>query len=150
MATPIVISDMSTNGVMSYRQQDFNKVLVAGANVTGDKVGGMISVGTSDGLGYVAADAASRRVVGVLLGGETDIDGVAATTGQKLFVAGGIFLMKNDTGTPITNASIGLKCYVKDNVTVSGATGSNSVIAGTVLGLQDGKVKVAIGMGYVA
>lgn len=150
MAIPMVMSDMSVQGKMSYRCYDFDKRLVAGANITGANIGAMISVGTSDGLAYVAADAASRRVVGVLTGGDTDIDGVVATTGQYVAVAGGVFLMKNDTGTAITNASIGLKCYVKDSETVSGATGSNSVIAGVVLGLQDGKVKVGIGMGYVA
>ena len=149
MAIPNVVSDMSVQGKVSYRCYDYDKRIVAGANITGANIGAMISVGT-DGLAYVAADAANRRVVGVLTGGDTDVDGVVATTGQYVAVSGGIFLMKNDTGTAITNASIGLKCYVKDSVTVSGATGSNSVIAGVVLGLQDGMVKVGIGMGYVA
>lgn len=150
MALPKVISDMSLQGKNSYRCYDHDKVVVAGANVTGDKIGQMIAVGTSDGLGYVASDTAARRVIGVLIGGDTDIDGVVAASGENLAVAGGVFLMKNDTGTAITNASIGLKCYVKDGQTVSGATGSNSVIAGSVVCLQDGKVKVSIGEGYVA
>lgn len=150
MADPNVVSDMSIVGKKAYRCYDYDKSLVAGANITAANIGAMISVGTSDGLGYVAADAANRRVVGVLIGGDTDIDGVVATTGQNIAVAGGVYLMKNDTGTPITNASIGLKCYVKDSITVSGATGSNSVIAGVVICLQGDKVKVAIGEGYVA
>lgn len=150
MADPQVYGDMSIVGKKSYRCYDYDKSVVAGANITAAYIGAMISVGTSDGLGYVAADAASRRVIGVLTGGDTDIDGVVAASGENIAVAGGIFLMKNDTGTPITNASIGLKCYVKDSVTVSGSGGSNNVIAGVVLGLQGSKVKVAMGMGYVA
>ena len=87
MAIPMVKSDMSVQGKMSYRCYDYDKRLVAGANITGASIGAMISVGTSDGLAYVASDAANRRVVGVLTGGDTDVDGVVATTGQYVAVS---------------------------------------------------------------
>ena len=148
---PKVIGDSSIQGVNTADYNGFAKTIVCGATtIAADRLGAMLAVGTSDGLAYVAGDTAARRVVGIIAGGDTNVDGVVATSGQNVIAKAGVFLFANDTGTPITNANLMQKCYVKDYKTVSGATGSNSVIAGTVIALENGKVAVSVGMSYVA
>ena len=151
MAIPKVINDSSSQGVDTPDYNGFSKVVPCGATaITADKMMGLAAVGTSDGLAYVASDAASRRVIGIIVGGGTDLDGVVATSGQDVVIRAGTYMFANDTGTAVTRASIGAKCYVKDYKTVTGAAGSNSVIAGMVIDIRDGLVAVAVGLGYMA
>jgi len=149
---PKVIGDSSIQGVNTADYNGFAKTIVCGATtIAADRLGAMLAVGTSDGLAYVASDTAARRVVGIIAGGDTNVDGVVATSGQNVIAKAGVFTFANDSaGTPVTNAHLMQKCYVKDYKTVSAATGSNSVIAGTVIALENGKVAVSVGMSYVA
>jgi NDP-sugar pyrophosphorylase family protein len=106
-----------------------------GANVT--EKGIMIAIGTADSKAYAAADAATRRVVG--------INQEVGSTNDKIVCTSGIYLFDNSAVYPVTQAYIGAKCYVEDSKTVSTSTGSNTVVAGTVVDVVSAGVYVRIG-----
>jgi len=101
-------------------------------------VGQMIAVSTgATPLGYVASDTASRRVVGV--------NEYAVAASGELVAQSGIWLLDNSSVYPVTQAYIGARCYVEDSTTVSVSTGTNSLVAGTVVDVVSAGVYVRIG-----
>jgi len=121
---------------------DTPKVLSATARVTlGEAVsekGVLIAIKTTDAKAYKAADAANLRVIGI-----TEDVGDA---GDKIVAQSGIYLLENDSVSAVTQAHIGANCYVKNEKTVSSASGTNSIVAGKVVDVVSQGVWVAVGI----
>ena len=82
-----------------------------------------------------AADAANCKVVGVA---PETVDNSAGLAGA-LFITpqtGPFAGLLNDGTNPCTIAHVGRTVYVKDNQTVQSATGTNSVKAGILMGID--------------
>jgi hypothetical protein len=98
-----------------------------------------------NGSGYIvnASDATGLIVVGI--GGE-EVDNSAGAAGDLTCNAErGVFKLANDSGTPVTEASINSVCYVLDNATVSGSGGTYDIIAGLVRKVDTDGVWVEVG-----
>jgi hypothetical protein len=107
--------------------------------------GGMVQLNTSSGEVDMASDTASRVVVGVARKYVDNSD-----DGETVEVKTGCFLFENDDTNPVTNASVGAECYVKDDNTVCAIAGaSNNNVAGTVFEVASDGVWVDINA-YVA
>ena len=107
--------------------------------------GGMVQLNASTGEVSMASDTASMLVVGVA---ETYVDNSA--DGEDADVKTGCFLFGNDATNPVTIASIGSACFVKDDNTVCVTAGStNKNVAGTVFDVTDDGVWVEISA-YIA
>lgn len=92
-----------------------------------------------------AADAAARRVVG-LHREETDNSGGSAGD-LSSSVEVGCFKLANSGTNAVTDAHIGLACWVEDNQTVASAVGTYSVVAGIVAKVDSDGVWVHVGIG---
>lgn len=91
---------------------------------------GVIVAANTSGYAVNAADTAGLRAIGVAL---ERVDNSAGSAGDlDIEVGRACYLLANDSGTALTIADIGKPCYVLDNQTVSGAAGSNAVVAGLV------------------
>ena len=99
--------------------------------------GVMICIKTTDAEAYKAADTANYRVIG--------INQEAGVEGDTITVTSGNYLFDNSAVYPVTQAYIGAKCYVEDEETVSTSSGSNSIVAGTVIDVVTDGVWVKIG-----
>ena len=98
-----------------------------------------------NGSGYIvnASDATGLKIVGV---GAEEVDNSAGSAGDLACTAQrGVFKFANDSGTPVTEASVNSVCYVLDNVTVSGSGGSYNIIAGLVRKVDTDGVWVDVG-----
>ncbi|MEA4862715.1 MAG: hypothetical protein VB042_05360 [Victivallaceae bacterium] len=98
--------------------------------------GGIVSVKAADGLVYQATDAEGYSILG-RAGNTVDSGGVVV-------VERGIFLLDNDvtSGATITAQHIGSGCWVKDDHTVTVASGT--LLLGTVWDVNDDGVFVEI------
>lgn len=87
-----------------------------------------------------AADTATHIVVGVNV--------KAGAVGDTNYVArGGIYRFTNSTSSALTAASVYKVCYVENSTTVASAS-SNSIIAGTVVGVDSNGVWVDVAKDY--
>lgn len=107
--------------------------------------GGMVA---SNASGYAQpADAtATVRIWGLA---QKLADNTSGSNGDiSVEVQQGVFYMKNDTGTALTQADIGKYCYVKDDETVSGSDSAGTrPVAGVVFDV-DTSLGVAVGLGF--
>lgn len=107
--------------------------------------GGMVQLNASTGEVSMASDTASMLVIGVA---ESYVDN--SEDGENAEVKTGCFLFENDSTNPVTVASIGAACFVKDDNTVCVTAGStNKNVAGTVFDVTDDGVWVEIST-YIA
>lgn len=91
----------------------------------------------------LATDAAARRVVGLFV---DEVDNSGGSAGDlDADVEGGCFLLANSTENAVTDAHVGLKCFVEDNQTVASAPGTNAVVAGIVAKVDADGVWVHMG-----
>jgi len=92
-----------------------------------------------------AADTASFATVGMC---HETADNSAGGAGAEytIYRRGIAVWMDNDATNPVTSASIGVDCYVKDSETVAVAAGvTNNIVAGKVLEIDSTKgVKILI------
>lgn len=97
--------------------------------------GALVALNAS-GYAVNAADSANFKVVGYAL--ET-IDNSGGSAGDLTVpVADGPSAgWVNDGTNPCTIAHVGRPVYVKDNQTIQSATGTNSIKAGTLIGIAD-------------
>lgn len=101
--------------------------------------GALVALNNS-GYAIPAADAANARVIGRA---EETVDNTGGSAGDlSCKVKRGIFAYKNDATNPCTIAHVGKKIYVKDDETVQSATGTNSVVAGYMVGFDGSEVIV--------
>lgn len=96
--------------------------------------GGIVAVNSS-GKAQPAAEVASTKIVGIAL--ETVGAGHNVKIQRK-----GVFLLDNDITNAITIADYGKSAYIVDDHTVSDVAGTNSVVAGKIVGLDNGQVLV--------
>lgn len=102
---------------------------------------GVLTARGAGGVAVNAADSAGLRVIGRASHSADNRGG--ATGAVTIDIDRGVFLYDNDTGgSPLTAASVGESCYVQDNQTVSGATGSHAVLAGLVYAVTSAGVWV--------
>lgn len=105
--------------------------------------GGMAAANAS---GYIlpAADAAGLTVVGMT---EEQVDNSAGANGDLTVPVrrGKGFIFKNSATNAVTLAQLGKDIYVEDDETVASAGGTNSIVAGTCLGILTEGVLVKIG-----
>lgn len=114
-----------------------HKVTLAAATLI--PAGALVALNAS-GYAINAADAANARVIGRA---EETADNSAGAAGDvAMTVKRGVFAYANDATNPCTIAHIGKKIYVKDNDTVQSATGTNSVVAGLMIGFDGDEVIV--------
>lgn len=100
-----------------------------------------------DALGNAnpGADAAGLKVRGIA---QEDVDNSAGSAGDlRVLVKPGVFKMNNSGTHALTEAHVGLKCFVEDDNTVSSDKGTNSIIAGTVLQVESDGVWVDFSIG---
>lgn len=90
-----------------------------------------------------AADAASRRVVGVHYAETDNSAGSAGDLNSDVEV--GCFLFTNGSNA-LTDAHIGQACFVEDNQTVGSSAGTNGVVAGIVAKVNTDGVWVHVGL----
>jgi hypothetical protein len=107
------------------------------------EAGKMVAINTS---GY-AVEASDATTVSVVLGkAEAVADNSSGSNGDIDVEVRRkkAFLWDNDgtSGSPLTIASVGNVCYVKDDMTVSGATGTAALTAGHVLKVETAGVWV--------
>lgn len=101
-----------------------------------------------NGSGYItnASDATGLKVVGI---GAEEVDNSAGSAGDlDCALETGIFKLVNDGSNPVTDAHIGLACFVVDNQTVASVAGTYSVVAGRVIKVDSDGVWVAVGPQY--
>jgi len=101
--------------------------------------GGLAAVLSTTGELEMASDKANLIVVGRA---EEFVDNSA--DGLYASVKTGCFLFANSSTHPVTVASVGDKCYVEDDNTVSSNAGTNSVVAGYVFDVDSSGVWVEI------
>lgn len=101
--------------------------------------GGIAALNGSTGELEMASDKAGLIVVGRA---EEYVDNSA--DGLYAAVRTGCFLFANSAAHPVTSASVGDKCYVEDDNTVSSNAGTNSVVAGYVFDVESAGVWVEI------
>ncbi len=96
----------------------------------------------SNGRAVIASDAASIEVFGRA---EVDADNTGgADDALAVLVKQGVFKYPNSATHPISQANILGLAYVEDNQTVSASKGNNAVIAGRILGIDNGDNQVWI------
>ena len=99
--------------------------------------------GAVNAAGYLreAADAAGLTVIGRI---DETVDNTAGSNGDLSAPVRrkAAFFLANDGTNPVTQALMGKSVYVKDSQTVSASGGTNSIVAGTCLGLESGGVWV--------
>jgi len=98
-----------------------------------------------NGSGYItnASDATGLKVVGI---GAEEVDNSAGSAGDlDCEVETGIFKLANSGTNAVTDAHIGLACFVEDNQTVASVAGTYSVVAGRVIKVDSDGVWVAVG-----
>lgn len=101
---------------------------------------GTLVARNATGYAVPASDAAGLRVVGRA---EREVDNSGGAAGDvQVAVKRGVFLYANSAGEPVVASGIGGDCYVKDAATVSSVPGTNSVVAGKVVAIEDDRVWV--------
>ncbi len=101
--------------------------------------GGLVAVLSTTGELEMASDKAGLVVVGRAEDFvDNSSDGLSATAKT------GCFLFDNSATHAVTAASIGDKCYVEDDCTVSSDDGTNAVVAGYVFDVDSYGVWVEI------
>ena len=131
---------MSNPNTTVYSKGPGFSIGVLGEAIT--EIGHLIAVKPADGLLYKASDDADIRVIGAVVR-----DNQIGAIGGKVQADCGLFCFENDATNPVTAASLGTVCYVKDSHTVCVAAGStNKVIAGIVRNIENsGMVAVEVG-----
>jgi hypothetical protein len=130
------------------RQTEFkhvqrSKYLPAGTDILYN--GAMVMV--IRGTGYLVA--AANTLGGIVLGVMAErVDNSGGSPGDESGeLRAGIFKFANSGTNPITQAHVGMPCYVEDDQTVADEAGGGMVVAGIVEELDDdGDVWVAVGM----
>jgi len=110
--------------------------LVAGEAI--DEKGIMIAMLPGDTEAYKAADVATQIVVG--------INDEVALEGEEIVANGKPLVFGVENGGDVTKAHIRTQVYVVDEKTVSVADPGNSVIAGTVVDVDDNFVYISPGI----
>ncbi|HHL35493.1 MAG TPA: hypothetical protein ENJ30_14130 [Desulfobulbaceae bacterium] len=103
------------------------------------------SMVAKNAAGYIqpAADAANLVVMGMA---EEQVDNAGANGALTVPIRRKkAFLMKNSSANAVTVAHIGGSVYIEDDETVASAGGTNSIVAGTCLGVESAGVWVEIG-----
>lgn len=103
--------------------------------------GQLIAIVTSDSNKMRAAAATAGHIV-VGVNPETGASGDTGFVAQR-----GVYRFTNSTGSALTQANVGAKCYVEDSTTVASA-GANNIIAGTVVDVDSNGVWVDVAMNY--
>jgi hypothetical protein len=111
-------------------------------------VGALAAINAAGNL-VPASDTAALRVLGRCEGmpgpGLTGLDAnnsAGAAGAISANVKQGVFKYDNYATDPVVAADIGKTCYVFDDATVRHATGTNSIKAGIVMGLDDAGLSV--------
>ena len=99
--------------------------------------GVMVAQRSSDGLG-IAADTTSGNIV---LGVNFDQHAI----GDTVFCKQAIYRMDNSSTSPVVVQDVGKVCYVETSSIVAHA-GANSIVAGTVKGVDANGVFVKVGV----
>lgn len=94
----------------------------------------------------LATDAAARRVVGLIAAEVDNSAGAAADLYAN--VERGLFKVANSGTNAVTDAHIGLACFIEDNETVASAAGTNAVVAGIVDKVDADGVWVWVGLPF--
>jgi len=104
--------------------------------------GSMVCLQTADGEAVKAADAATvENVIGVNVTKDVSAD----DTNRLIVVNGGVYRFANSSTNAVAKANIGSSVYVEDEKTVSTDSGSNSIVAGTVVDVDTNGVWIKIG-----
>lgn len=101
---------------------------------------GAMGARNASGVAVHASDAAGLRVLGRIAAEADNTNGAASDI--DVVIEPGIHLWENDETAPVTAASIGEVCYVKDNQTVQISPGTYGVVAGIVKGVTSAGVWV--------
>jgi len=102
-----------------------------------------------NGAGYItnASDATGLKVVGI---GAEEADNSGGSAGDiDVTVATGIFKLANGSNA-LSDAHVGLVCFVEDNQTVGSSPGTYGIAAGRVIKVDTDGVWVAVGPQYQA
>lgn len=92
------------------------------------------------GFAVPAADAANLKVQGIA---QETVDNTGGANGAKsVNVEKGVYGLANSATDPVSVADLGNTVYIEDDATIRKATGVNSVKAGKLIDLSDGKVWV--------
>lgn len=95
-----------------------------------------------DATGYAlpAADTAAHRVIGYSTEEQDNTDG--ASGDLSILVRLDVLELENSESNPVTNAYIGRRVFVEDDITVSIDDGTNAIVAGTCRGIDQDSGKV--------
>lgn len=89
-----------------------------------------------------ASEAAKGKEITVIGRSEEYIDNLEGADGaESIRVKRGVFVWSNDSTSPVEEKDVMKQCYILDSKTVTMNSVDNSV-AGKVIGLEDGNVKV--------
>jgi hypothetical protein len=101
---------------------------------------GAIVALNNSGYAVPAADSANFRVIGRA---EETVDNSGGSAADLyISVKRGVFAWANDATNACTIAHVGKKVYVKDDNSIQSVTGTNSVVAGLMIGFENGEVVV--------
>ncbi|WP_397379696.1 hypothetical protein [Prosthecobacter sp.] len=120
------------------------KIAFLAASLTAVKLlAGVLWARTAAGYITHATDATGLKVVGI---GAEETDNTDGASGAlDCVVETGIFKLANSGSNAVTDAHIGLACFVEDNQTVASVAGTYSVVAGSVVKVDSDGVWVAVG-----
>lgn len=132
------MSALTTNRDTKERVPAFRRYLVTPGEIM--YAGGIAALNTATGKIEMASDKASLKVIGR---SEQYIDNSEGKN-PLCEAKAGCFLFANSAANPVTVASIGAKCYVEDDQTVSSSGGTNNLVAGVVFDVSEAGVWVEI------
>lgn len=120
--------------------RDYYVPLAAGVTIW---AGTMVALNAA-GNAIPAADTAATRVIGRAEQTGNNTGGAAGDV--SIVVKPGCFKYNNDATNPVTIASVGLACFVRDDNTVAVAAGpANDIKAGIVIRVEADGVFVDLG-----
>ena len=122
--------------------KDGEIIVLPVAGSTTIEAGHMVAVNAS-GYAVPAADTAGLTVIG-MADEAVDNSGGAAGDLHINVRRKKVFGFENDSASPVETAALGKDVYVKDSITVSSSGGTNSIVAGKCVGLEDDLVFVEI------
>jgi hypothetical protein len=96
------------------------------------------------GRAVLASDTAALKVIGRA---ECDADNTGGAAGDvEVTLKRGCFQYDNSGTHAVTDAHVGLVCYVEDEHTVSSDKGANAIVAGVVVEVDDNGVWIETGL----
>lgn len=105
--------------------------------------GGMVAKNAA-GFGVPAADSAGLKVIGV---SDEQVDNLSGANGDEQIIVRRkkVFGLKNSATNPVTAANLFGDVYVEDDETISSVGGTNSIVAGILIGVGADGAAVEIG-----